>query len=57
MFTGLLSARTRGSEAEMMWVSAAMILLLLVVECIYMTAVKRISNKYLLTLMTQKREE
>ena len=57
LFTGLLSARTQGSVTEMMWVSAAMILLLLVVECIYMTAVKRISSKYLLTLMTPKREE
>lgn len=57
LFTGLLPSRTRGSAGEMMWVSAAMILLLFVVECIYVKAVKRISAKYILTLMTPRREE
>ena len=57
LFTGLLPSRTREGVGEMMWVSAAMILLLLVVEWIYITAVKRISSRYLLTLMTPKREE
>ncbi len=57
LFTGLLPSRTQEGAGEMMWVSAAMILLLLVIEWIYITAVKRISARYLLTLMTPKREE
>lgn len=40
-----------------MLICAAMILLLGVVEWIYISAVKRMSNRYLLTLMAPKREE
>lgn len=57
LFTGLLSYRTRGTIFEMLLVAAAMILLLCVVECIYISIVKRSSDKYLLTLMQPKREE
>ena len=57
LFTGLLSSVTRGSAGEMMFISAAMILLLCVIECIYMAAVKRSSSRYLLTLMAPEREE
>ena len=57
LFTGILSSRTRGTVAEMMFVSAAMILLLCVIEYIYMRVVKRSSDRYLLTLMQPQREE
>ena len=57
LFSGLLSSRTQGSVKELMVISAAMILVLCVVEYIYMTAVKRSSSRYLLTLMEPEREE
>ena len=57
LFTGLLSSVTRGSAGEMMFISAAMILMLCVIEYIYMAAVKRSSSRYLLTLMAPEREE
>ena len=57
LFTGILSSRTQGTIGEMLVISAAMILVLCVIECIYMTAVKRSSNRYLLTLMAPEREE
>ena len=57
LFTGILSSRTRGTVAEMMFVSAAMILLLCVIEYIYMRVVKHSSDRYLLTLMQPQREE
>lgn len=57
LFTGLLSSVTRGSAGEMMFISAAMILVLCVIECIYTAAVKRSSSRYLLTLMAPEREE
>ena len=41
----------------MLLVSAAMILLLCVVEYIYVTIIKRSSDRYLLTLMQPQREE
>jgi len=41
----------------MLPVSAAMILLLCVIECVYMSVVKRSSDRYLLTLMQPQREE
>ena len=55
LFTGILSSRTRGTVAEMMFVSAAMILLLCVIEYIYMRVVKHSSDRYLLTLMQPQR--
>ncbi|MDC7286634.1 FtsX-like permease family protein [Blautia schinkii] len=57
LFTGLLSSRTSDNISTMMIISAAMILLLCVVECIYIAAVKASSNRYLLTLMVPEREE
>ena len=57
LFTGLLSSVTRGSAGEMMFISAAMILMLCVIEYIYIAAVKRSSSRYLLTLMAPEREE
>ena len=45
LFTGILSSRTRGTAGEMLVISAAMILVLCVIECIYMTAVKRSSSR------------
>ena len=57
LFSGRLSSRTQGSVKELMIISAAMILALCVVEYIYMTAVKRSSSRYLLTLMEPEREE
>ncbi len=57
LFAGILSYQVMGTEEERMIASAAMIALLLVVECVYMTAVKRSSDRYLLTLMQPQREE
>ena len=57
LFTGILSSGTRGTMAEMMFVSAAMILLLCVIEYIYIRVVRRSSDRYLLTLMQPQREE
>lgn len=57
LFSGLVSSKNQSNMTEMMIVSAAVILLLFVIECIYMTVVKHSSNRYLLTLMEPKREE
>lgn len=57
LFTGLLSSGLQGTQREMLVVSAAMIFLLCVVEYIYMTVIKRSSDRYLLTLMQPQREE
>ena len=57
LFAGMLSSGTKGAEREMLLVSAAMILLLCVVEYIYVTIIKRSSDRYLLTLMQPQREE
>ncbi len=57
LFTGIVSSRARSNLNEMMIVSAAMILALCVIECIYIAVVKRSSDRYLLTLMVPEREE
>lgn len=57
LFSGLLSPMTQGSVHELMVISAAMILVLCVIEYIYMSAVKRTSRRYLLKLMVPEREE
>jgi len=57
LLSGLLSTMAQGSIGEMMWISGAMILVLVVVEFIYMAAVKRSSSRYLLTLMVPERRE
>lgn len=57
LFTGILPSRARGSLPEMMIISAAMIFVLCMIEYAYITAVKRSSDRWLLTLMIPKREE
>lgn len=57
LFAGLLTSRVQDTQGEMLMVSAAMIFLLCVVEYIYMTVIKRSSDRYLLTLMQPQREE
>lgn len=57
LFSGILSDSARVKVSEMLFVAGAMILLLCVVEYIYMKAVRRSSDRYLLTLMQPQREE
>ena len=57
MLTGILSESMRGSVKQILIIAAVMIILLCVVEYIYMTAVKRSSNRYLMAMMTPKRVE
>ena len=57
LFTGILSSGMKNNLSEMLLISAAMILLLCVVEYIYIAVVKRSSDHYLLTLMVPEREE
>ncbi len=57
LFRGLLSYDMQDNILQLLFISAAMILLLCVVEYVYMAVVKQISRKYLLTLMTPTREE
>lgn len=57
LLTGILPSRARGDLFEMMIVSAAMIFALCVIEYIYIAAVRRSSDRYLLSLMIPEREE
>ena len=57
LLTGILPSSLRNNFSEIMVISAAMILALCVIEYIYITAVKRASDRYLLTLMVPEREE
>ncbi len=57
LFTGLLPTIVQGSIPKLMGISAAMILVLFVIELIYMAAVGRASSRYLLTLMVPERTE
>lgn len=57
LFAGMLSSRVQAAQGQMLVVSAAMILLLCVVECVYVTAIRRSSDRYSLTLMQPQREE
>lgn len=57
LLTGILSSRAKSNLSEMMIISAAMILVLCVIEYIYIAVVKRTSDHYLLTLMVPEREE
>lgn len=57
LLTGILPSSVRNSHSEMLLISAAMILVLSVIELIYIMAVKRASDRYLLTLMVPMREE
>lgn len=57
LLTGILSESMRGSVKQILIIAAVMIILLCVVEYIYMTAVKRSSNRYLKAMMTPERVE
>lgn len=57
LFSGLLPTIVRGSISEMMQIGAAMIFVLFVIESVYVAAMKRSSNRYLLSLMVPEREE
>ena len=57
LFQGILSREAYKTMNSTLIISAAMILLLCVVEYTYMKVIKRSSNKYLLTLMKPQREE
>lgn len=57
LLTGILSESMRGSVKQILIIAAVMIILLCVVEYIYMTAVKRSSNRYLMAMMTPERVE
>lgn len=57
LFTGVLPDRAKSNLPEMMIVSASIILVLCVIEYIYIAAVKRANDRYLLTLMVPEREE
>ena len=57
LLTGILSEFMRGSVKQILIIAAVMIILLCVVEYIYMTAVKRSSNRYLMAMMTPERVE
>lgn len=57
LFTGILPSSVKSNLLEMMLISATMIFALCVIEWIYIIAVKRTSDRYLLKLMIPKREE
>lgn len=57
LFTGLLTSQAAQNRSGMMLVSAAMILVLCVIEYLYILAVRHTSDRYLLTLMVPRREE
>ena len=57
LFSGLLPTIVRGSILEMMQIGASMIFVLFVIESVYVAAMKRSSNRYLLSLMVPEREE
>lgn len=57
LFTGILPSRASANLSGMMIISAAMILGMCVIEYLYILAVKRSSDRYLLSLMVPKREE
>ncbi len=57
LFSGILRSGAMETPWQLWTIAAAMILVLCVVEWIYMTVVKRSSDRYLLTLMQPQREE
>lgn len=57
LLTGVFPTRTNGAISHILLISATMIFLLCVVEYIYMSTVKRASDRYLLALMQPQREE
>lgn len=57
LLKGLVPTGAQDGIGEMMWISAAMIFLLFVVEFLYIKAVKRAGSRYLLSLTEPEREE
>lgn len=57
LYNGVLSSRTMSNLPRMMVLSAIVILIMCLVECIYILVVKRASYKYLETLMDPERVE
>lgn len=57
LFSGLLPSSAAENRSEMMMISAAMIFVMCVIEYLYILAVKRSSDRYLLSLMVPRREE
>lgn len=57
LFTGILTGRTDSDTVTLMIISAAMILVMCVIELIYITTVKKAGERYILSLMTLEREE
>ena len=57
LFAGILPSGAKSGIPEMMVISAVMIFVLCVAECIYIAAVRRSSDQYLLSLMVPEREE
>lgn len=57
LFTGILSPDSQGSIYSMLWVSSAVIFVLCVVEYVYISVVKRLSNRYIMALMQPEWQE
>lgn len=57
LFSGILSSYTGADLKSMIAISCAMIILLCVIEYMYILAVKKSSDRFLLSLMTLEREE
>lgn len=57
LYSGILSSQARSAQGKIFFVSVLVIGVLCIVEWIYMTVIKRSSDRYLLTLMHPLREE
>lgn len=57
LMAGIVPSVIRSSTGKMMWISAIMILVLCVIECAYVEAVRRSCDRYLLTVTEPEREE
>lgn len=57
LLSGFLTMKTQPDIPILLFISMSMVFLLGVVECIYIMAVKRTSNRYLLSLIVPEREE
>lgn len=57
LYSGLLSSSARAQVSRMIGISFTMIVILFVIECVYTKIIKRLSDRYLLSLMTLQREE
>lgn len=57
LYSGILSSEIKHTQGKIFFISVLVIIMLCIVEWIYMTVVKRSSDRYLLTLMRPQREE